>query len=579
MTVPAVIITLLSLALGAFPPSAWAAQTTQAKTLTGFDALVDDYFDFYFETEPTQGTEAGFHQFDDRLENFSAAAVDARIAGLERFRGRFDRFEKLPLPEPKAGDLRVLQGSIDSQLLELKSIRMWRKDPDLYSTVATDAAFVIMRRNFAPVDERLRSLIARERKMPEIFQAARQNLENPPLIYTQVALQQLPDDIEFFRQAVPQAFSSVKDQKLLAEFKDANDGVVRAFTDYHNFVRDQLLANSHGDFRLGEENFRRKLLCEEMVDIPIARLLEIGHEDLRRNQLKLQEAAAKIDPEKPLPQVLADLRKDHPASDQLLENFRALLGGLRSYIESKGIITLPPGKEPVVEETPPFERALTTASMDTPGAYETRATDAFMNVTVADPSWSKQQIEEWMQGFNRGTIVSTAVHEVYPGHYVQFLWLDRAPSKTRKLLYSSSNAEGWAHYTEQMMLDEGYGDGDLKLRVGQLEDALLRDARFIVGIEMHTGKMTLDQAQEFFVNEGYQTRPVAEVEAKRGTSDPTYLVYTLGKLQIMKLREDYKKLRGGQFQLREFHDRFMEQGAVPVKLIRKAMLGNDSPPL
>jgi uncharacterized protein (DUF885 family) len=184
-----------------------------------------------------------------------------------------------------------------------------------------------------------------------------------------------------------------------------------------------------------------------------------------------------------------------------------------------------------------------------------------------------------MQAFNRGTIVSTAIHEVYPGHYTQFLWLQAAPSKTRKVLYNASNAEGWAHYTEQMMLDEGYGKGDPKLRLGQLLDALLRDARFIAGIQMHTGKMTLDQAQKFFVDEGYQVPPVAEEEAKRGTSDPTYLYYTLGKLQILKLREDYRKLRGNEFTLQEFHDRFMRQGSVPMKIIRKSMLGSDGPTL
>ena len=185
----------------------------------------------------------------------------------------------------------------------------------------------------------------------------------------------------------------------------------------------------------------------------------------------------------------------------------------------------------------------------------------------------------WMQSFSRGTIASTAIHEVYPGHYTQFLWLHAAPSKTRKLLYSNTNAEGWAHYGEQMMLDEGYGNNDPELRLGQLIDALLRDARFIAGIQMHTGKMTLEQAQDFFINEGFQVPPVAEEEAKRGTSDPTYLYYTLGKLQILKLRDDYRKLHGGEFNLREFHDRFMRQGSVPMKIIRKSMLGQDSPTL
>jgi uncharacterized protein (DUF885 family) len=215
--------------------------------------------------------------------------------------------------------------------------------------------------------------------------------------------------------------------------------------------------------------------------------------------------------------------------------------------------------------------------MDTPGPYEKVAKEAFFNVTLAEPDWPKQRIEEHMEAFNRGTIISTAIHEAYPGHYVQFLWMQRIPSKVRKLLGANSNAEGWAHYCEQMMLDEGYAGGDPKLRIGQLQDALLRNARYIVGIEMHTGKMTFDQAVEFFEKEGYQPRATGLVETKRGTADPTYLYYTLGKLQILKLREDYKKMRDKDYSLEEFHDSFMKQGFPPIRIVRHALLGDTGP--
>jgi hypothetical protein len=326
-----------------------------------------------------------------------------------------------------------------------------------------------------------------------------------------------------------------------------------------------------------------------MVDVPLDRLLAIGMADLHRNQQMLKETAAEIDPTHTPQQILAGLENDHPDPGQLLDTFRGVLGGLRSYIIAHHIVTIPSPVLPIVEETPPFMRALTFASMDTPGAYETKAKEAYFNVTLPEAMWSKARAQEFMAGFNRGTVISTAVHEVYPGHYTQFLWVQEAPSKVRKLIYSNSNAEGWAHYCEQMMLDEGYGrtpgvplqkdTAFQQLRLGQLQDALLRDARYIVGIEMHTGKMTFDQGVDFFVKEGYQTHAVAEMETKRGTSDPTYLVYTLGKLEIMKLRDDYEKMKGASFSLQEFHDQFMKQGAVPVEIIRKAMLGNDSPVL
>jgi uncharacterized protein (DUF885 family) len=436
-----------------------------------------------------------------------------------------------------------------------------------------------MSRSFAPAPERLKSAIARERLIPRVFQSARENLKNPPQIYTEVALEQLPGIVSFFQDDVPKAFQQVKDATLLADFKKSNQGVIDAINAYQKFLKSDLLPQSHGDFKIGAENYRKKLLYDEMVDVPLDRLLQVGYDNLHRNQAEFKRVAGQIDPKRSPEQILQEAENDHPAGGKLLQSFRDVLGGLRDFIESRHIITVPSPVPPIVEETPPFMRALTTASMDTPGPFEKVAKEAFFNVTLPEKTWSPKQTEEYLQGFNRGTIISTAVHEVYPGHYVQFLWIGRAPSKTRKLLGCSSNAEGWAHYTEQMMLDEGYGKGDLRLRLGQLQDALLRNARYIAGIQMHTGKMTFDQAVEFFVKEGYQVRPVAEKEAKRGTSDPTYLVYTLGKLQILKLREDYKKMKGGRFSLQEFHDAFMQQGYPPIKIVRRALLGNDSPVL
>jgi uncharacterized protein (DUF885 family) len=558
---------------------AQAVATPSSQRQATFNKLVDDYFDFYFQFHPTAGAQAGLHQYDGKLEDLSRSSVDAEVAGLLKFQNLFRSLANDGLSQESAGDLEVLNSAIQARLLELQSIQMWRKDPDLYISDPIYGIFLLMTRNFAPPADRLRSVISLESGIPKVLEAARQNVTNPPRIYTEVALQQLPDNIKFFQHDVPKAFREVKDSKLLAEFKTSNAASITALSQYLDFLRKDLLPASNGDFRLGGEYFRKKLLYDEMVDIPIDHLLEIGFADLRRNQQQFKEVAAQIDPNRDPAAVLEDLRKDHPPADQLLQSFRDTLGGLRQFIVENKIITIPSTVPPIVEETPPFARALTTASMDTPGAYETKAKEAMFNVTLPGSDWKPEKVEQWMQGFNRGTIVSTAIHEVYPGHYTQFLWVQAAPSKTRKLLYNNSNAEGWAHYTEQMMLDEGYGNHDPKLRLGQLLDALLRNCRFIVGIEMHTGKMTLDQGREFFVKEGFQVPPVAEVEAKRATSDPTYLYYNLGKLQILKLREDYRKMQGDKFTLQEFHDRFVSQGSVPMKIIRRSMLGADSPTL
>ena len=560
-----------------------------------FAQLADQYFDeYYFKFNPTQGTAAGFHQYDDQLEDYSRASINQQLAILKKFKAEFtSRFSAghagLNPGDEAWVDLNLVLGDINSHLLDLENIRPWEKNPDNYSSGVTNSIFVIMARTFAPPEQRLKSVIAREKQIPAVFQAARQNLKNPPPIYVDIALEQIPGIISFFEKDVPEAFKDVKNQQLLGEFHSINQKVMDSLKQYQEWIQKDLKPQAHGDFRIGADNFSKKLLYNEDVDIPLPRLLEIGMANLRQNQAEFKAVAAKIDQNKTPQQILEELEKDHPAPDKLLQTFRDTLGGLRDYLEQHHIVGMPSQVLPIVQETPPFARALTFASMDTPGPYEKVAKEAFFNVTLPEPNWTPKEVEEHMAGFNRGTIISTAVHEVYPGHYTQFLWVPSAPSKVRKLLGCSTNAEGWAHYSEQMMLDEGYGrtpgtdlDHDtafLKLRLGQLQDALLRNARFIVGIQMHTGKMTMEQGIDFFVKEGYQTRVNGTRETKRGTSDPTYLYYTLGKLEILKLREDYKKKLGDKYSLEEFHNDFLKQGFPPIKLIRRVMMGDDSPVL
>jgi uncharacterized protein (DUF885 family) len=446
-----------------------------------------------------------------------------------------------------------------------------------------------MERDFAPAGERLRSLIAREKQMPAVFAAARENLKNPPRIYTEIALEQLPGIIDFFQHDVPEAFKAAKDPGALAEFQKTNAAVIAALGDYETWVKTDLLPRSKGDFRIGAKTFSKKLLYDEMVDVPLDRLLQIGIADLHKNQAEFTRVAKEVDPGKTPKEVLAELAAIHPPPDQLLQTFRNTFTSLMAFIQAKKIITIPSTVEPTLEETPPFMRATTQASMDSPGPYEKHSTTAYFNVTLPEKDWAPARVSEYMAAFNRGTIISTSVHEAYPGHYVQFLWVNHTNlSAVRKLTGSATNIEGWAHYCEQMMLDEGYnqpgvGAKDEResrlIRLGQLQDALLRDARFVVGIRMHTQGMTLEQAQDFFVNEGYQSRAIAEVETKRGTSDPTYLYYTLGKLEIMKLRSDLQKKEGADFSLEKFHDDFMRQGGAPIRIVRKALLGDDSPTL
>ena len=584
-TAVAVVCTLTTTVAAQTTPPTPAAQSAPDKSFT---RLADSYFDtYYFPTNPSTATSQGLHTFDSKLEDYSRAGIDANVKALQQWEARVNAVDPASLGEFVRGDRELVLNNIRSTLLTLQTIRPWQKNPDSYSSGITSSAFSLMERKFAPPDVRLRALIAREQQMPTALGEARKNLDNPPKIYTQIALEQLPGLVHFFQNDVPSAFTDVTDAALKKQFADSNAAVIKALLDYQTWLQKGVLPRSHGDFRIGAATFRDKLKYDEMVSTPLDQLIAIDMANMRQNQQAFADVAKQLDPGKTPRQVLGELASDYPPPDKILDTFRDTFSHLIAFINQKQIITIPSDVRPIVEETPPFMRATTFASMDTPGPYETVAKEAYFNVTLPEADWSKQRTQEFMAQFSYPVISTIATHEAYPGHYIQFLWMHHLDDRVRKLLGANTDVEGWAHYCEQMMLDEGLAQFEfpndkhqqLLLRLGQLQDALLRNARFIVGIKLHTGQMTMDQAIDFFVKEGYQSRAVGEVETKRGTSDPTYLYYTLGKLQIMKLRADLAAKEGKDFNLMQFHNAFMQQGFAPIKIVREAMLHDSSPTL
>jgi len=582
------IFTLLILAALATPAPAQHLSADGAPQT--FHFLAEQYFDEYFGFNPTAGTSAGFHRYDTELEDYSTASTAAEIAWLHATDKKLAPIDARALDAADAADFQILVNNIHSQLLELEVIRNQEKNADLYSSGITNSVFVIMEREYASANMRLRAVVAREQKMPQVLLDARKNLKDPPRIFTEIALEQIDGDVSFFENDVPKAFASANDERAKADFARSNAAVIQALKEYGAWLRSDLLPRSNGDFKLGADTFRKKLLYDEMVDTPLDHLLDVAYDDLHKNQADFARVAKEIDPTRTPQEVLAELGALHPPPDQLLSTFQQTFDSLTTFIRVHHIVTLPSDVTPVLEETPPFMRATTFASMDPPGPYETESTKAYFNVTLPEKGWAADRVADYMTAFNVGTIVSTSVHEAYPGHYVQYLYTPTYQSKIRRLINANTNVEGWAHYCEQMMLDAGYAAAppdatpeqlrNAKLvRLGQIQDALLRDARFVVSIKLHSGQITFDQAVDFFVKEGYQSHETGLVETKRGTGDPTYLYYTLGKLQIMKLREDMKKKQGAQFSLEQFHDQFLRQGPIPIKLIRKAMLHDDSPTL
>jgi uncharacterized protein (DUF885 family) len=539
-----------------------------------FEQVAREYLEAYYQRHPTQATYLGIHTFDDRLDDYSRQAVTDDVAANRAFRQRVVAIDSHTLSLDKQLDHEQLLRAIDSQLVTLERVRPWAKDPDGYSSGLTRTAYIMIKRQFAAPEERLRHLIAREKAMPAALAEARKNLEAPPQIYTEIAIEQLDGNRGFFETAVASAFPTITDKALLAEFKQANDAVIAAMNDYKKWLEEDLLKRSNGSFAIGQDVYRAKLAADEMIDVQLDELLAIAERDLRRNQSAFAETARRIDPKKPPADVLRSLESDHPPAARLLATTQAELDALARFMTEKHIVTVPMAAPARVEETPPFLRATTTASMDIPGPFEKVATEAFYNMTLPDPKLSRAQIDEFMAQWYYPAISNVSVHEVWPGHYLQFLYAKNFPSDIRKVFGAASNSEGWAHYCEQMVIDEGFHADDPRYRLAQLQDALLRDVRFIAGIRLHTRGMTVAEAQDFFMKEGYQSRPVAVSESKRGTSDATYGYYTMGKLMILKLRDDYKAKLGSQYSLQQFHDTFIGLGPLPLALMRKAILGD-----
>ena len=545
-----------------------------------FAVFVDDYFDAYFSWKPSEGTAVGHHKYDDKLENGAADATKKRIGTVQALQARLDKLRAGKLSDDEAIDAEVLNGLMKAELLDMEVVRTWRQNPMGYISTPPEAIDGLMKRDFAPAAQRLRSVVARLKATPAMFEALRANVDNPPKEFTDLAIRMGEGSLGFYRDTVRDWAKEAagKDADLFKEFNTANDAVVKSLSETVAWMKKDLLPKSKGTYALGSETFAKQLLYEELVDIPLDKLLAIGEANLKRDQETFRAVAKKIDDKKTPAEVMKAISDDHPTEADLIPSARRTIEKIRKFLVDKKIVTIPSEVRPTITETPPYARNGGFASMDTPGAYETKATEAFYYVTPPEKDWDAKQKEEHLRLFNAPVMQIITIHEAFPGHYIQFLYAKQYPTKTRKLTYCGSNVEGWAHYCEQMTVEEGYGDGNPKIRLAQLSEALLRDCRFVVGIKLHTQGMTVEEGAKVFEKESFQEPSTAYEEARRGAYNPTYLYYTLGKLQIYKLREDYRKAKGQAYKLETFHNDFVRQGGIPIKLIRRILLPGDKGP-
>ncbi len=552
-----------------------------------FRALVDEYIQGYLACRPQLGTTLGFHEYDGKVTDFTRSSLDSELARLRSFDERLAQLNTTELSPQAFYDFRILRGAIKREIFSFDQMKTYSHNPMTYAGVLDVNIYI--ERNFAPLEERVRSITLVLNAAPKIFAAARENLaESLPRPQVELAIDQANGAVDFLRKDLVDALAQVKDTEVMTQFRAANDRAITQLQNYAGYLKDQKLPKANDDYALGREKYAQLLECGEMITMPADQLLELGLRELRAKQAVFAQAAQQINSSKKPVEVFQAIQKDHPTEQKLIPDTAKDLEVIRQFLVDHQIVSLPSKVRAQVTETPQYLRATSFASMDTPGPFETKATEAYYYVTPPESKWTPQQKDEWLTSFNYYTTDIVSIHEAYPGHYVQFLHLNASPAnKLEKIFSSYAFVEGWAHYAEQMLVDEGFGakaTGDAsnpetesfvqaaKYRLAQTDEALLRVCRFCVSIKMHCQKMSVDEATRFFQDNCYYEEKPARQEAMRGAFDPEYLYYTVGKLEILKLRDDYRKQEGAKFTLQKFHDEMLRHGAPPIRLLREVLL-------
>ncbi len=541
-------------------------------TAPDFHNLGERYLTSLFTFWPNLASWAGVHEYDHKQPDLRGAAIKVRVEEVQAFSDELAQIDVKALNTDEAFDYRLLRSALDLEIYQWTVEREWTRNPLFYLRALDTIHF--LKRNYAPLEERVRAAIGYLQNTPRVLDAARENLmPNPPRPYMTVAIVSYEGMLSFYDKDLEEIVTALGNSPVRAEVEAARQTARSAVETFIADLREKYLPNASEEYAIGAENFSRMLRAGELVDMPLAEILAVGERDLGRNLNRAREVARQIDPTRTPAQVADTLKQEHPTAEALIPFTQSMLEELRQYLIDHHVITIPSQVRATVTETPAFFR-WAFAAMDTPGPFEKVANEAYYYVTPPEKEWTVEKQEEWLSSFNVYELQATSIHEAYPGHYVHFLHVNyNARGNLRQLLYSYAFAEGWAHYAEEMMLEVGYGNGDPKLHLAQVMAALLRDCRYVCAIKMHTQGMTVDEATKFIMENAFMEETPARKEAERGTFDPGYLNYTLGKLMILKLRADLQKRDGANFNLKKFHDELLAYGAPPVPLVRAAMLG------
>jgi uncharacterized protein (DUF885 family) len=555
-----------------------SSKTSSDKADAAFDQLTEAYLGGYLAWRPQLGTSLGFHQYDGKVTDFSQASLAAELSRLKSFEEILARLQTNGLSPTAALDYRLLVNAIHREIFGFEQMKIYTLNPMTYA--GSLDVNIYIKRAFAPKPERVRSIIAILNQASNTMAAARANLaESLPRPEIETAIEEANGTADFLGKDLVDALKDLGDEKLLADFHAADERAINEMKGYAAFLKEKKLPKANDNYALGREKFIQLLRYDEMLSLTPEQVLEAGMRELQAKQKVFANAARLIDPSNQAIDVFKAIQRDHPTEQTLIPDTAKDLDAIRQFVVDRHLVRIPSPVRAIVAETPQFLRATSFASMDTPGPFETKATEAYYYVTPVEPGWPPQQKEEWLTAFNYYTTDIVSIHEAYPGHYVQFLHLNASPAnKLEKIQNSYAFVEGWAHYCEQMVVDEGFGVSATdpiraaKYRLAQTDEALLRVCRLCVSIKMHCQGMTVDEATKFFQDNCYYEAKPSRQEAIRGTFDPEFLFYTVGKLELLKLRDDYRRQEGAAFSLEKFHDEVLRHGAPPVRLLREIML-------
>ena len=519
---------------------------------------------------PDRASKEGLHDYDGGMTDISPTSIAGRVREVETFIVQLHRLDETLLSDNRQFDRRILISALRDEKFRLTELETYQRWP-MEALEHVDVSNYILR-DYAPRGTRVEALTAALEKVPGYLEALQTGLDpgvGAPVI--EASIEAYEGMRSFYDTDLSMHVSGLVEGTAFSRFDEARAAASSALESFVAHLRTMLEA-SPPDFAIGATNFRWMLEHGEMVDLSIDRLESIGEQDLHRNLIHLRKLATDISPEGDVVSLLQETKKNHPAASMLTAETRGILDDIRQFVLENDLVTIPSNVPCIVKETPVYMR-WAFASMDLPGTFETTADEAYYYVTPVDASWTEAEKDEWLSSFNYPLLKNVSIHEAYPGHYVHHLHSKNASSKLSLVFGAYSFRDGWAHYTQEMMIEQGFGGNDQRVQAMQLIEALLRNCRFLCAIRMHTQGMTLEEAKRFFMEQAYLEPLTAEREAMRGTFDPMYLNHTLGKLQIMKLREDYKARVGESFSLKDFHDKVLSFGAPPIPLVREAMLG------